>query len=988
MMTSSQLINRMIKDAQLWRDLLSVSGGELSATKCTYHFTHYNFTASGAPFLSDTPKLNPITINMNNSAVTIKKLSPYTPHKTLGCYKSPSGNNNYKALKQKSDVLGQAIWGSNCSPREVWTYYHAIYLPSISYSLQVSTLSRRQATAIQKKATHLILPMLGFNRYTPRPLVYGPIQYGGLGMRDLFAEQGIGQVQLFLKHWRTPGQAGQLLKIVMSWSQLAAGVGWPILLNTSTSLQYCGSQWILSLRSFLNATDSHIELDDTMIQPTQRENDKYIMDVILDSGIFSSKQIRYINYCRLYLNVITVSDISLANGIDMDMSMVKGNPSMLSSVSIFPGCNQARPGKRQWTLWKHACRLIGSKSGKLLVPLGDWTVPRSEMRRDWKFFYDDRADNLYFRTSGTTQKLRREAGWKSFNLHEWELSQLPPSASPVSVSIFDEVIQVTKISRSFSAPTPPPEPFDFNAYYETQLLVWEKKLFHDLKFLKDPEEVHNMIANGKFFSASDGGAVSNKGSYGMVVADASHEPWVTCSGPVFGFNPSSYRSEAFGLLATVRLIFRLLDFFGHTAEFGFTHYMDNMGVINRMNDMIPKLQANPNDVFLSEWDALAEIKSTLLLINSKINLQHVHSHQDDKTPLNSLSNDAKLNVLCDGLASNFLRDSAEVNRGSYLFPTTKCHLYNHGIVVTSKLKSKLRTSYSLPDLQTYMMSKKDWTPTIWNTVDWNAHSQALNKHYTRRKRIIQFIHNKLPTGSEMKKRLPTYDDLCHACLAAVETNNHLLECANCDYALWRVSLQRGLTTLCNSLQTDPVLVDLLASGIDSASNSRPFPLPDLSQVYLDLIQSQTKIGWTNLFRGHLSTSWTSLQHAHLLSIGETNQKLRANLWAGKIISFIWDKWFDLWLLRNTYHHGKTSAEKEVQKIAKTKSVLEYLYSFKNKVEYQNRDLFRDTLELHLEEPVSRQALWVKLFRQIILDSKNRLSASTKEDICHHFLPAV
>lgn len=58
----------------------------------------------------------------------------------------------------------------------------------------------------------------------------------------------------------------------------------------------------------------------------------------------------------------------------------------------------------------------------------------------------------------------------------------------------------------------------------------------------------------------------------------------------------------------------------------------------------------------------------------------------------------------------------------------------------------------------------------------------------------------------------------------------------------------------------------------------------------------------------------------------------------------------------------------------------------SKVEYQNRDLFRDTLDEHLDEPITRQALWVKLFRQIILDSKNRLVLTTKEDIRSYFAP--
>ena len=45
------LLSIMRKDAQLWNDLLWVSGGDLELPKCSYHLLHYMFTADGAPIL-------------------------------------------------------------------------------------------------------------------------------------------------------------------------------------------------------------------------------------------------------------------------------------------------------------------------------------------------------------------------------------------------------------------------------------------------------------------------------------------------------------------------------------------------------------------------------------------------------------------------------------------------------------------------------------------------------------------------------------------------------------------------------------------------------------------------------------------------------------------------------------------------------------------------------------------------------------------------
>ena len=47
----NQLTTKMQEDAQLWSDLLWVSGGKLELAKCSYHYLHFDFFPSGAPTL-------------------------------------------------------------------------------------------------------------------------------------------------------------------------------------------------------------------------------------------------------------------------------------------------------------------------------------------------------------------------------------------------------------------------------------------------------------------------------------------------------------------------------------------------------------------------------------------------------------------------------------------------------------------------------------------------------------------------------------------------------------------------------------------------------------------------------------------------------------------------------------------------------------------------------------------------------------------------
>jgi len=100
-------------------------------------------------------------------------------------------------------------------------------------------------------------------------------------------------------------------------------------------------KWFASLRQYLNHIGGSIELEDPGTPPIQCVNDAYIMDMVLASGKFKPAQIRQINYCRMYLQAVTISDISRANGMELDLPMRRGQPSPQSSTSRWHSFNQA-----------------------------------------------------------------------------------------------------------------------------------------------------------------------------------------------------------------------------------------------------------------------------------------------------------------------------------------------------------------------------------------------------------------------------------------------------------------------------------------------------------------------------------------------------------------------------------------------------------------------------------------------------------------------
>jgi hypothetical protein len=52
----------------------------------------------------------------------------------------------------------------------------------------------------------------------------------------------------------------------------------------------------------------------THIQPLQRMRDLFLMDTSCNSGLFTPAELKRLNYCCLYLNVLTLSDVTDAKG--------------------------------------------------------------------------------------------------------------------------------------------------------------------------------------------------------------------------------------------------------------------------------------------------------------------------------------------------------------------------------------------------------------------------------------------------------------------------------------------------------------------------------------------------------------------------------------------------------------------------------------------------------------------------------------------------
>jgi hypothetical protein len=329
--TPENVVSHLQKDAQVWERLLFTSGGLLKLRKCLYYDIHWQFDDEGRPSL--TSKTAIPSLSLTNSRDTIaKEINQFdcsVAHQYLGVWNAPSLSMtvNLQALTQKAKSYSSRLFKSGLSKYEVWMAYFACFVPAMTFTLAVCSFSLSTLVKLQQNAVRSTLARLGINCNISRGIVFGSPLFGGLGLRHLFVEQGITQLELLLRHLRAKTTQGALLLIGLSWWHLSAGFSTSLWKNTDANISYVEHSWYTSLKDFLSFVNGSVYIPPKEFIPWTllRHDDACIMERIstLLPGA-ARADLKAFNRCRLYLGVFFLSEITMADGVSLDRLAWKG----------------------------------------------------------------------------------------------------------------------------------------------------------------------------------------------------------------------------------------------------------------------------------------------------------------------------------------------------------------------------------------------------------------------------------------------------------------------------------------------------------------------------------------------------------------------------------------------------------------------------------------------------------------------------------------
>ena len=991
-----ELVRRATHDAQLWADLLWLSGGLLELPKCSYHILHFDFNSNGIPYLSESVD-QPIHLRSSAGApVRVPQLPVTRAHKTLGHLKAPfdNGKSQLDAITRWCRHILAKIRRFPLNPRDSLIFYRQVVTPKFTYVLPQCYLSQhslhRASSGLQQACTRAS----GFSGSMDLSIRYGPPSMGGAGFVQFSTHQGCGQLLNVLRYLRSDTMLRRIWLCALSWAQLSAGVHFPILERPKVPLPWLEGAYIKSIRTFLASIDGHLSLSEIKVPCNHRQGDLHIMSFARQHLTFNDTEWKILNCSRLYYQAVTLSDIVTPAGNQVHPSYFNFKSALGQPNTKWLHVNQPKhPRQGKWYVWHRVLRRIN----RLLKtrPLGPWIVPPSDQRMEWPLYYDFRQRALWYRTPNSDD-------WRLYvrvKAHHHERSvttthTVPDSCCPVDIPA--DTPRDPKFIRFHTIPPPPP--YIGSGSQQPRSLIHRlinlpthfAPLFSGFQWETAPLEFFRTLQSSSEDSpsltlVSDGSAPTSGMSFGWVCADHNGVRLATCYGPAFGL-PSSHRAEGCGLLSGVVFIYYCVLHFHLKPSWIIRFLCDNEALILSVKRYRSGLW-RVGETLVTDWDLIAPIIHFSNLLPSA-SFNHVTGHLMEKRGLrfDELSLDEQLNYQADQLAEDYRRDPDLTIRESGLpFPGNPVNLCIRGSVVSTRHKEQIHLAASAPALLHHMCAYFGWDDWTYQSIDWASHRAFLRTQHHRPIQIVKLVHDQLATSLHRQQATSGAAlSSCPRCGHTTEDFQHLIRCPHA--ADWVISTIRSVASACRAVSSnhDAVLelfTDCLSSWCDgddaplrhvTLGRARPLPQPLIRAV-----QDQTRIGWDQVFRGRLASGWRTAL-ASCLSEPSSIGLQDSHLWITTACSTLTDRFFLLWETRNSVHHSKQlSHENNVFKSRLRRTIISLHRQFPD-----TRSADRDSIDFITQDPTDiisidryidthrRDELfhWIQLNRPLIMES--------------------
>ena len=157
----------------------------------------------------------------------------------------------------------------------------------------------------------------------------------------------------------------------------------------------------------------------------------------IPNPLLSKPDLQKFNLCCIYLQVITLSDITTSSGTEIDCHFWNGHRSSQKSSLNWP--NQICPSSTCWGIWRKTLHLFftDSAKSKRILPshcLRRW-LPNSKSHQLWPTYVDPTTSQLFTILAGaTTYIIYQRQNRCSYYPTLTNTPSLPPETIPITIS--------------------------------------------------------------------------------------------------------------------------------------------------------------------------------------------------------------------------------------------------------------------------------------------------------------------------------------------------------------------------------------------------------------------------------------------------------------------------------------------------------------------------------------------------------------------------
>ena len=621
---TEEVMEQMQNGINRWEGGLKATGGAIVPNKSWVYPIDFKFDRNGKWQYKKVDEIDfHFTVkDHNNDIHPLRQFEANIGKETLGVILAPDGNNKeaIKELRSKSEIWKEQIQSGHIDNKAAWQAISTTIMKSIQYPLPALTLTRKECAHIIAPILEIGLPKASICRNFPRAVLFGPKKEGGMGLWDPYNFQGLERISYLQEHLAADTMTGELIRTSIEAAKIEVGIGRDLFsLDYNTYETLLTPCWIKDVWKYAQLNNIMIHDYTTKNLQPKRRNDLFLMEIIAHEG-FTNGELRRINRCRLYLQVITLSDVVDGYGDTFTCSSKGIKDSTIASPYTFP--KQSKPDPRSIALWKKALKKsFPSIQGKLRYRLGQWTIKTIE---EFNWLYNPTSNTLYQRDGlqwkiWTRNYTRGNLGRRPKFHYRTNGIHIPNNCCIATVkrTVNNNIIQITGWDQYV---------LKSEVNYKRDSLFC---LHATLEYITTRDELIlcDGIVNGNLKSVSDGSYQKEieAGTAGWIIENESST--TSCTGKVkvtgSGEEQCSYRSELMGILALMTYIGNVC--MKYEIKRGTVHIgCDGKGALDAIINKYEIVKSSRK-----HFDIISSIHRLIDFLPINWTFRHIKAHQDD-----------------------------------------------------------------------------------------------------------------------------------------------------------------------------------------------------------------------------------------------------------------------------------------------------------------------------------------------------------------------